>query len=325
MTGMLAQRSVSILMVIFLMTALTVTASWELIDSSLNKSWIGLTISESGQFSTAASYDGIYHSIDKGTTWRKSLIFKVYGWNSITSSNSGQVVVAVVIYGGIYMSSDFGIHWKLLNAPSPQYWFSVAVNGDGQIMYAADFLGGIWCSRAFGVDWRLTSAPTTGDWHSIAISSSGQFVFAVQNGGFIYVSSDGGDNWRQVTTGRPLNWIAVSCSRTGQRLAATVQGGEVYLSVDFGMSWDAANSSVQLWGPVAVSGSGLKVLAATTTQKSLGKIYQSLDWGETWQVIPAPEVKGSPTQRWSALASDFSGERLLASRYGGQLYQSNTD
>ena len=202
--------------------------------------WSSITTSSNGTFIAACSdqggYRGIYFSSNSGNTW--SLVpdngnnglslLQVNGWNSISCSQDGTKIAAVVYdYNedgntGIYLSNDSGITWSLvpddgnngLSGLQHKNWKSISYNQDGTKIAAVVF-----------------------DYYEDG------------NGGGIYLSSDTGITWSLVPDDgnnglsglQNRNWSSISYSRDGTKIAATVLGGGIYLSNDSGNTWSLFN------------------------------------------------------------------------------------
>jgi photosystem II stability/assembly factor-like uncharacterized protein len=121
-------------------------------------------------------------------------------------------------------------------------------------------------------------------WGGVAMSSDGSKQTATVSYEKVYVSSDYGRTW----TARPAlgdqSWADVKVSATAAKQITASFGGYVYVSSDYGDTWTQKLSSSN-WINVAISSDGQKQYAATNSE---GKLYRSLDSGNTWTALNTP-------------------------------------
>jgi hypothetical protein len=110
-------------------------------------------------------------------------------------------------------------------------------------------------------------------------------------------------------------WSSVSLSATGQYQTAVGNNApnQINVSTNFGSSWATTNSPSLSWTAVSISSSGQYQTAVVNG----GKIYVSIDFGNTWTAT------GS-ILNWSSVSVSASGKHQTAVVNGGQIWISNT-
>jgi hypothetical protein len=187
-------------------------ATWNIVNSNSN-SFTSIVCSSDGTIVyLAALGDGLYKSINSGTSWNKVTFYpndslpdilgqnpetNDYHFNGYALSNIYQIacdasgsklIMTTNATASIYQSIDGGITWSFIYATpgyatAPNTYTSVASNGDGTILYAA--LNNITTkkiivSKDSGVTWsNLNTYGIYGPFLTLATNSYGDFVFAV--------------------------------------------------------------------------------------------------------------------------------------------------
>jgi hypothetical protein len=211
--------------------------------------------------------------------------------------------------GGIWYSSDYGNSWSQSNAQATQgtRWTALNMSGTGQYQTANRYISGsdtnnLYTSIDYGKTWTLTKAfATRADCVQprIAISFSGQYQTVVSN---IY---------------------GINCG--------------IWLSKDYGQNW-VHNTSLDTtnipFSDISMSSSGQYQTAVSNNGSgTFGYIYNSTDYGETWNKNTSTSVNTS--LNWTCVALSSSGQYQTAgvstSSSGnppipdgsGNIYQSN--
>jgi photosystem II stability/assembly factor-like uncharacterized protein len=181
----------------------------------------------------------------------------------------------------IYKSTDAGANWNssdsgIAEPTTSQFLYPAAVKividpSDSNTLYAATFL--------VGYD-STVPAPTIG------------------NG--IWKSIDAGVSWTLSSTGiptiggsgtSPLNVLSLVIDPVASnRLYASVHNpdsfsSQIYKSVDSGVSWTLANTGIATSDvrDIAIDSAGIVYAAAAGNAGNPGGVYQSKDFGATWQ------------------------------------------
>ena len=185
--------------------------------------WVGTGEATNRQTSTWG--DGVYRSLDGGTTWQHMGLRETQsiGRVVIDPHDPRTVFVAAVghLWGpneqrGLYRTKDGGATWqRVLGVDANTGVIDVAIAGDGHTLFAATyerrrrafgFVGGgpgsgLWRSLDGGDTWtRLSSGLPTGNTGRIGVAiapSDPRIVFAVieHHDGGVFRSGDGGTTW----------------------------------------------------------------------------------------------------------------------------------
>ena len=157
----------------------------------------GITISNTGQYQYACSYNGyIYGSSNYGVSW--SQLYNISGNNyfwKIATSASGKYVTAVVggdttsNNGYIYTSSNYGVSWQYSTTTGSRNWQCICISDNGKYQMAGYNSGYLYISKDYGVTWYESQNTLSMYWASISMSGNAQYIAGVKNGaGNIYRS-----------------------------------------------------------------------------------------------------------------------------------------
>ena len=190
--------------------------------------WVGTGEANNRQSSTWG--DGVYRSIDGGTTWRKMGLAETQtiGRIVIDPRDANTVFVAAVghLFGpneqrGLYRTRNGGESWeKVLGVDVNTGVTDVAIMPGGRTLIAATYLRR---RRAWGF---VGGGPTGGLWRSV----------------------DGGDHWQRLTSGLPtgdVGRIGLDVARSDPNIVYAViesADGGVFRSTDRGATWTKQSS-----------------------------------------------------------------------------------
>jgi len=284
-------------------------ANWTTPASLPTGIWISSDISASGDRLVAVQYQGagMFLSTDKGVTWNPVTSPLFAGPNvsfeSVTMSQDGLHLAAVIQQGRLVISNDGGTTWSAptlpVSAGTTQNlpWRAVDSSADGTVIVAASQDGQLFRSTDSGATFQLivdpasTTNPVAVDnWYRVKVSGDGKTIAVVGNtfggapGKGIYVSHDQGATF---TTGLALtiDYTAIAMSADGQTIAVTAsttgaEAGRVLLSTDGGATFNAvtpANTNEPNWRATALSADGKKlvVAAGNFTTNTPGQLYLS--------------------------------------------------
>ena len=195
--------------------------------------WVGTGEANNRQSSTWG--DGVYKSVDGGTTWRHMGLreTQTIGRIVVDPHNPDIVFVAAVghLFGpnderGLYRTKDGGATWqKVLGVDANSGATDVVISPDGRTLIAATYQRR---RREFGF---AGSGPGSGLWRS----------------------TDGGDTWTRITNGMPsgdLGRIGLDISKSNPNVVyavieASPPGSGVYRSDDFGTTWTRQSATNQ--------------------------------------------------------------------------------
>ena len=222
-------------------------SSWDWTSQTSNfpgVSWGGIASDETGTILAAAGNSsvvdsgagGIYRGVFDGSIWTWTKINSLAAnWRSITSSDDGTKLAALVNGGGIYTGVYNGSTWtwtqQTTNLPVTANWRSITSSKDGTRLAALVYGGSIYTGYddGSGFVWTIqtnTSVPVTANWTSITSSYDGTRLAATSYGGYIYTATLTNNvyTW-SLPTSPILNWIAIASNETGEKLAAVVTNG----------------------------------------------------------------------------------------------------
>jgi photosystem II stability/assembly factor-like uncharacterized protein len=235
---------------------------------------------ESDIRSDLSSGNGIYKSIDAGSTWTHAGLEDTRQISRIVVDPRDPNVVYVGVLGhaygpneqrGVYKSVDGGTHWaKILDEGSEIGISDVAIcSGNPQLLFA-----GTWNTHR--PPWS-TYAPVDGP------------------GGGLYRSKDAGKTWSRLNKGLPEgDWgrIGVDVAPDGKRVYALIQARKpgLYRSDDGGDTWTLANADPRLTSRAWYFNSiTIDPQNADVTYIPNVALYRSEDGGKTISI-----VRGAP-------------------------------
>jgi len=191
--------------------------------SDRNVIWVGTGEANNRQSSTWG--DGVYRSLDGGTTWQNMGLRETQsiGRIVIDPRDANTVFVAAVghLFGpneqrGLYRTRNGGKSWeKVLGVDTNTGVTDVAMAADGRTLFAATYLRR---RRAWGF---VGGGATSGLWRSL----------------------DGGDSWQHITSGLPdgdVGRIGIDIAKSDPNIVYALiesQKGGLFRSTDRGATW----------------------------------------------------------------------------------------
>lgn len=243
--------------------------------SDRNVVWVGTGEANNRQTSTWG--DGVYRSLDGGTTWRNMGLRNTQSIGRIVIDPHDPDVVFVAAVGhlfgpneerGLYRTRDGGVTWrKVLGVSANTGVIDVAMAPDGHTLFAATyerrrrafgFVGGgpesgLWRSQDGGDTWtRLSAGLPSGNVGRIGIAiapSDPDVVYALieHRDGGVFRSTDGGTTWtrRSRTNERPdyFSQIRVDPTNPDRVWLLLVS---LYLSIDGGKTFSDDSVAVRV-------------------------------------------------------------------------------
>lgn len=226
---------------------------------------------------------------------------------------------------GIYLSKDFGETWTnifISGSGADMTWSSVAISVDGYNMMALQQSLGLYVTTNSGSSWvRYDVDPVLIDPYFTGLSCNAYCSSAIVSisGGAIYYSTNYGRTFARSSVTADT-WHSLHANQGFSNLYAT--SSWLTRSTDGGYSWDRTDLPQRNWMSVAMSTDGWHVIAAAGANKNsnynTGGLYLSTDGGDTWRLSSA-----STTLNWYSVASDQTGQYLVAAAYGDGVYFSN--
>lgn len=157
----------------------------------------------------------IFVSHDQGQTWTPSI--NSNGWETITMTEDGSVIVAAENSGYVFVSVNGGTLWS--QRPESGHWREVSISGDGSRLIAVrtGTLPGrkIVLSKNLGLIWEEKGVEQ--QWTSVAMVPGASKVVAVAFNEYPYMSLDGGETWSQRTAAGKRAWACVALSAVSDK------------------------------------------------------------------------------------------------------------
>jgi len=187
----------------------------------------------------------------------------------------------------------------------PQYNSVAVCSEDGSIQLAAISDNDLYKSDNTGNTWTQISnsnLPTDLDYRSVAMSSDGSILLAATYDNGVYISTYSGAIWTQISDGNlptDLDYRSVAMSSDGSIQLAATNGNGVYISTNTGTTWTQIDNTElpteYKYDSVAMSSDGQYQLACVSDPSASikGKVYKSIDYGNTWQIIPSLSAPGN--------------------------------
>ena len=272
--------------------------------SDRNVVWVGMGEPNSRQSSTWG--DGVYRSLDGGTTWQHMGLreTQTIGRIVIDPRDPNTVFVAAVghLWGpnderGLYRTKDGGKTWqKVLGVDGHTGAVDVAIDRDGRTLFAATYQRR---RRAFGF---AGSGPGSGLWRSL----------------------DGGDTWERLTSANGLPsgdlgriGIAIAASESDVVYAVIEsRAGGVFRSNDRGRTWtrqSATNQRASYYSQIRVDPNDPNRVWVLATN-----LFSSIDGGKSFVVDTASETHVHPDHH--ALWIDPADSRHMLLGNDGGFY-----
>ena len=123
-------------------------------------------------------------SNDSGLTWVNNINAGNRNWRSVSSSATGDLLVAGGLNTNAWYSFNFGVSWiQRGNFTADDNTLTFAVSDDGIKITAASFLDNIYTTDNVGATWKPASPVATGVqvWRSAVMASNSTLRTACSN------------------------------------------------------------------------------------------------------------------------------------------------
>ena len=278
------------------------------VTQSGKRNWRGVATSSDGTKQAAVVLGGsIWLSTDSGNTWNEhdNENITTNPWMAVTSSNTGEILMAANFDEGLYVSSNSGLDWDMMTDGGR--FQDVACSEDCKYAVAAINNGFIYTSSDYGQTWYDDNNAGYRFWEAVASDSTGQYLIAILND-YIYTSQDYGKIW--TPNNKKGIWKDCTSDSTGKYLVIVENGGYIYTSDDYGGTWQKTSAPYEYWYSVTSSSSGKQLFAGADGVD----IYASDDYGSTWY------RNNAGAQKWWSIATDEDGDMAIAGAYYEYLY-----
>lgn len=230
----------------------------------------------------AATWDGIYRSIDGAKSWVYIGYKNLNIWDILVTDKNE---IFAAMDNAIFYSSNKGDSWTNRNIPSSKGAQALTMSPDGRIFAAT--INGPFVFNPTDSIWQAYSASDAiireYGTRRVAVDSEGTIYSATgldQEIGGLYRSDDSGNTWQDVTPPSGTSIVrAINVESKGRLWAGT--GNGLYFSDDKGNSWEivsALRPSNMISIEFAPDGS---VYASTSDRRLFG----SDNKGEGWKLV----------------------------------------
>jgi len=200
--------------------------TWNRINNDMNVAYLWDIIVDGNGKLYAGTENGIYYSINNGTTWQGPVLngndvraLGIDGFGNIYAGTWGN---------GVYKSTD-GTTWTQMNSGLGALAVHALAIDVNSVIYAGTYGGGVYKSVDFGDTWEQTGLSYNYVW-ALGITSSGH-LFAGTYGGGVYSSEDGGSSWYLIG-GTPAYVYAVTVDAADNVFVTTWSDGVYMLTAN---------------------------------------------------------------------------------------------
>lgn len=245
----------------------------------------------------------------------------------LDSSADGKYQTAAVMNVGstglIYVSKDYGRTWSSRPGAGVRSWSRVAMSYDGKYQTATVGIfstGFIYTSNDFGETW--TQRESIRDWGGgVAMTGDGKVQIAagstsLNNPRQLFISNDFGETWTQIPNSPIDDFRYIAMSSDGRvitALGSNVLASQIYVSRDYGISWTAVGPALN-WRSIGMSEDGKYQTATALTFTHQGAIYNSNNYGQTWNNV-TPSV-----QSFRGVRVSSDGKNQVATAFNDRVY-----
>jgi len=217
--------------------------------------------------------------------------------------------------GNIWINSNG--EWSLLkNLGTGRVMLAMTTNKIIACLYGGSSRSLQTCTNVAGVwTWQPQLNLEDNLWLSVAMSANGQRAMAMTSAGALFQgtwSSVGGGMWNnwienQYFTLRFGPWDGLCMSASGDQIVVCGNPGGIYTAG--GTPTDVGERS---WSSIASSSDGQQLVACVYGEN----LWRSIDAGVSWT-----ELSGLPSLHWMSVASDGTGQHLMAAAPNDDNYQ----
>lgn len=304
-------------------------------DKSLIKVlWISASVSTDGSHAAAVvNNGGVYLSSNSGKAW--SLLNGISTsalWTHVSLSSNGSFIGVVGTNQQVYISNNYGVNFFIPGNSILSTWTSIAISASGQYIVASVYLGNIYISTNGGVTITAAGSSLVYPWIQIRADATGRYVVATTNGNGIFTSTNFGATFIQSNTNKNVYWKSLAISQSGGRIFAGISIGPIYTTYPYlptatptkipspvpSVSYTPTNRPTTATPTLSILPT--RNPTAYPVQPITSAVPTTSDYNR-W----ARETSAPSGLAWYAVASDPTGQYLLACVQGGFLWYSGND
>ena len=262
----------------------------------------------------AGTDDGVFRSLDIGSTWKRvDFYLSLSRITAFSINRSNNYLVAGTYGDGVFISTDNGETWKSTSLKKPNLT-DIGINSVGVIYVGYGVTtgsqGGVWRSSDNGLNWSPTNLQNQ-PIRPLAINSK-DHIFAGTSSlgrGKIFKSIDGGDSWTEGNLpNKEIKSLAINMS---DHIFAGIFETGVYRSTDDGANWVPVNSTIE---NITVDVLGVNPVNSSLFASTGNGVYRSTNNGDVWENIGLAKIV--------AFAFNSSGQ-VLAGAFGDGIFFSS--
>ena len=184
---------------------------------------------------------GLYQSINGGTLWTYSNLFKVICDIAVDPVTPTTLYVGTCTYDGVWKSTDLGLNWNPVNTGFPsKSTRSVQIDPkDPNILYAGTLGSGVFKSINGGSTWVEKNSGISSKYILEMVIDPAGNVYARDWDDVVYISSNGGETWGPYAPVIPevatLEIKTLAFDPSGKIYLSTTEG--LFKSEDDGVNW----------------------------------------------------------------------------------------
>jgi photosystem II stability/assembly factor-like uncharacterized protein len=185
----------------------------------------------------AATHDGLYRSLDGGTTWTDMDVPRTEVYSVVASPN-GERLYAGTHPAHLYVSTDVGETWNELDGfqelPSRDQWHTPRHRNEAHIrslgthpdvphrLIAGVEVGGVHVSEDDGETWTERRDGAHDDIHHVLVQGPSTYVASTGTG--LYRTEDAGESWTRLDTSLDHRYFREAIDHEGTLFAAAARG-----------------------------------------------------------------------------------------------------
>ncbi|MBI5646650.1 MAG: T9SS type A sorting domain-containing protein [Ignavibacteriae bacterium] len=210
----------------------------------------------------AGSWNGLWRSIDHGSTWTKisTLNYIKAFANDGTALFMGLNACCSTSYNGVYRSNDGGTTWIMSNNGLTETKVEALAVGEN-VLFAGTAGGGVFRSDDHAASWTAVNNGLT-DMNIRALVFAGSVLYAGTAGGQVFTSTDGAASWSWAGAGLTSAAVNTLIADGSAMYAGTTNG--VFATNNNGVSWNDVSAGMTGWKHVeALQIFGSEIFAGT--------------------------------------------------------------